>query len=159
MSGGCSVSRDSGLTVARTKGLSSVCAAQGITTNPTILERDGVKCNTDSLRELARDAFDCGAQEILMQAWGETADEMVAVGRQLASLDPRINVKVPITKEGVEVRGPSTTHSCGELAPFAVVPPTRLPPPGSRVSPEFLSLQPRVDVVDGYWVHRRGRLF
>jgi len=74
----------------------------GITTNPTILERDGVKCNTDSLRELARDAFDCGAQEILMQAWGETADEMVAVGRQLASLDPRINVKVPITKEGVE---------------------------------------------------------
>jgi transaldolase len=62
------------------------------------------RCNTDSLRTLARDAFDAGAQEILMQAWGETAEEMVAVGRQLASLDPRINIKIPITKEGVEVR-------------------------------------------------------
>jgi hypothetical protein len=74
------------------------------------------------IRELARDAFDCGAQEILMQAWGETADEMLAVGRQLASLDPRINVKVPITKQGVEVL--AFHHSRGEPGPFAVVQPT-----------------------------------
>eukprot|EP00240_Pyramimonas_obovata_P015254 CAMPEP_0118952172 /NCGR_PEP_ID=MMETSP1169-20130426/54421_1 /TAXON_ID=36882 /ORGANISM="Pyramimonas obovata, Strain CCMP722" /LENGTH=276 /DNA_ID=CAMNT_0006899363 /DNA_START=31 /DNA_END=861 /DNA_ORIENTATION=+ len=74
----------------------------GITTNPTILKRDGVPCEIESLRQLAEDAFGCGAQELLMQAWGSTAEEMAEIGYELASIDPRINIKCPLTKTGIE---------------------------------------------------------
>jgi len=74
----------------------------GITTNPTVLERDGVECSIPSLALLAQEAFDCGAQEVLIQAWGSTAKEMHSVGRALADIDPRVNIKVPITKAGTE---------------------------------------------------------
>eukprot|EP00959_Pyramimonas_sp_CCMP1952_P181692 3798650-Pyramimonas_sp.AAC.1 len=80
----------------------------GITTNPTILKRDGIICDVPHLRQLAEDAFRCGAQELLMQAWGETPEEMAEVGYKLAGIDQvlrRINIKCPLTKTGVE-------HSC-----------------------------------------------
>lgn len=72
----------------------------GLTTNPLLLQRAGVPCNLETLAEMARTGFDLGAREIHMQVWGTSAETMLAVGRQLAALDDRIAVKVPITRAG-----------------------------------------------------------
>ena len=72
----------------------------GLTTNPLLLERAQVACNLDTLSEMAHTGFELGAQEIHMQVWGTSAEAMVAVGQQLAAIDARIAVKVPITRVG-----------------------------------------------------------
>eukprot|EP00242_Pyramimonas_sp_CCMP2087_P010513 CAMPEP_0198221208 /NCGR_PEP_ID=MMETSP1445-20131203/82626_1 /TAXON_ID=36898 /ORGANISM="Pyramimonas sp., Strain CCMP2087" /LENGTH=252 /DNA_ID=CAMNT_0043899257 /DNA_START=153 /DNA_END=911 /DNA_ORIENTATION=+ len=74
----------------------------GITTNPSILKRDGVPCTVSSLRDLAERAFDCGTKELLLQAWGSSASEMADIGDELSRIDPRINIKMPLTKTGIE---------------------------------------------------------
>lgn len=74
----------------------------GVTTNPLLLERSRVPCTLDSLTRLARAAFDLGAHEVQLQTWGATLDDQVKTGHQLAALDPRIVVKVPITRMGTE---------------------------------------------------------
>ena len=72
----------------------------GLTTNPLLLQRADVACDLDTLTTLAYTGFDLGAQEIHLQVWGTTVDVMLAVGRQLAAIDARVAVKVPITREG-----------------------------------------------------------
>jgi len=72
----------------------------GLTTNPLLLQRAGVSCNLETLRDLAMTGFDLGADEIHMQVWGRSVDAMVGIGRELAWIDGRIAVKVPITREG-----------------------------------------------------------
>ncbi|KAJ1488821.1 hypothetical protein T484DRAFT_3584002 [Baffinella frigidus] len=75
----------------------------GVTSNPTLLERAGVECSVKALRELARAAFSLGAQEFMCQAWGEGVGDLVERGRQLAAIDARVVVKVPLTAAGVQV--------------------------------------------------------
>jgi transaldolase len=72
----------------------------GVTTNPLLLERANVPCTLDTLTRLAHTAFGLGAQEIHMQVWGTDTETMVAIGRQLAAVDDRVAVKVPITRAG-----------------------------------------------------------
>jgi transaldolase len=72
----------------------------GITTNPTILANAGIRNSLGELERLAQIAFAAGMQEFQAQTWGRTAEAMIANGRQIAALDPRIVVKVPITREG-----------------------------------------------------------
>ena len=76
----------------------------GVTTNPTILERDGVECSVDALSALARNALEFDAvEEFQVQTWGEDSDEMWKNGIALARLDPeRVVVKVPVTLEGIK---------------------------------------------------------
>ncbi|GAB4819137.1 hypothetical protein N2152v2_006183 [Parachlorella kessleri] len=74
----------------------------GFTTNPTILKRDKVQCTPSSLKQLAAEAFSCGAAELQLQAWGRTAGQLADVGKKLFDIDDRIVVKVPITLEGVK---------------------------------------------------------
>lgn len=74
----------------------------GITTNPAILERDGVHCTLPALSALSSDAFALGATEMQLQAWGGSTDALFECGLQLAEMDDRIVVKVPITREGIE---------------------------------------------------------
>jgi transaldolase len=73
----------------------------GVTTNPILLEAAGVPCTLPTLSTLARQAFDLGAGEVHMQAWGRTRELYVDHGRALAAIDPRIVVKIPTTIEGV----------------------------------------------------------
>ncbi|HET8726932.1 MAG TPA: transaldolase family protein [Alphaproteobacteria bacterium] len=73
----------------------------GVTTNPTLLQRAGVRCTVPSLRDLAMRAFDFGAAEVQLQTWGGETDALVATGRELAAIDRRVVVKVPITRAGV----------------------------------------------------------
>lgn len=75
----------------------------GVTTNPTLLARAGFRCDMATVAELARVAFAFDIEEMHVQTWGGTVDAMLARAREIAALDVRIVVKVPITLEGVAV--------------------------------------------------------
>lgn len=75
----------------------------GVTTNPKLINQAGLPCTTDSLRNLALTAFKLGANEIHLQVWGTESTEMLALGRELAAIDPRVRVKVPGTRAGFPV--------------------------------------------------------
>jgi len=73
----------------------------GVTTNPNLIAKAGIPFRLDSLIDLAKTAFDLGANEIHMQVWGSEPEEMLEVGRGLAGVDPRVMVKVPIDITGI----------------------------------------------------------
>ena len=62
----------------------------GVTTNPLLFEHAQVKCNLPTLKQLAQEAFDLGAKEMQLQTWGDTVEDLVITGKQLAALDPRV---------------------------------------------------------------------
>ena len=74
----------------------------GVTCNPLLLERAGVPCTVDSLKNIATKAFDLGAREVQLQTWGDTKQALMATGLALSEIDPRVVVKVPITQLGTE---------------------------------------------------------
>jgi transaldolase len=71
----------------------------GVTTNPTLLRKAGVR--NDEIPDLVRWAVDSGAGTVFVQAWGSGADELERRGRQLGALDERVVVKVPATLAGL----------------------------------------------------------
>ena len=73
----------------------------GITVNPKLLRMAEVECSLEALTSLAETAFELGANELHLQVWGESSDAWLQVGRQLAAIDQRVMVKVPLTKDGV----------------------------------------------------------
>jgi transaldolase len=75
----------------------------GVTTNPLLLERAGVRCDVPTLAALARRAAVLGAREIHLQAWGDDEDALVRTGEALAATAPGATaglVKVPATVPG-----------------------------------------------------------
>jgi transaldolase len=101
---------------------------QGVTTNPLLLERAGQACSVANLKRLTQAASGLGAREIQLQTWGETADEMIGTGRELAALAvPGLEtvIKIPATAEGFVVAralkeaGCRTTitavYTCGQV--------------------------------------------
>lgn len=77
----------------------------GFTTNPLILQRDGVPCTVEALSALVAEARALGAQELQLQAWGSADDPraLLACARRLAALDPTlVTVKLPCTPAGLE---------------------------------------------------------
>lgn len=75
----------------------------GVTTNPTLLRRVGLPCDLRTIEDLARAAFDLGAEEMQAQAWGGTAEAFLRTGEAIAALDKRMVVKLPATAAGVTV--------------------------------------------------------
>lgn len=73
----------------------------GFTTNPTILKDADVHCTLPSIRQLSRLAFELDVQELQLQAWGSTMAEMYSCALDLAELDTRVVVKLPITMDGI----------------------------------------------------------
>jgi transaldolase len=73
----------------------------GVTCNPLLLQRAGQACTPDNLARLGERAFELGAREIHLQAWGETPEQLAACGRVLAPLAPQVAVKLPATAEGL----------------------------------------------------------
>jgi len=75
----------------------------GITTNPTLLKRVGLRCEPASLQRLTETALGLGTQELHLQAWGGDAAALYDCGSALAALAPsQIVVKLPITRAGCE---------------------------------------------------------
>ncbi|MEO1391330.1 MAG: transaldolase family protein [Cyanobacteria bacterium J06634_5] len=72
----------------------------GVTCNPLLLERAGVTCGPGSLKALSQQALDLGAQEVHLQAWGDSVQALLRIGQMLGSSDPRIIVKLPATQQG-----------------------------------------------------------
>lgn len=75
----------------------------GVTTNPKLLAKSGVPFKVESMEEMAKTAFNLGANEIHIQVWGEVPEEILEVGRELAAIDKRVMVKVPIDNTGILV--------------------------------------------------------
>jgi len=77
-------------------------AFYGLTTNPAILEKDGVPCTLGALRQLAAAARRLGARELQLQAWGATPRELLSRALRLAALAPDLVViKLPCTESGL----------------------------------------------------------
>ena len=75
----------------------------GVTSNPSILERDGVPCTVAALHALADKAFAHGVDEFMCQAWGGTVERYVETGLALRAKDPeRFVIKLPVNMAGVE---------------------------------------------------------
>ncbi len=71
----------------------------GVTTNPTLLRRAGVRVG--QVPALAQAALGLGAREIHLQTYAADAPGMIADGTALARLDPaRVVVKIPATAAG-----------------------------------------------------------
>jgi transaldolase len=75
----------------------------GVTTNPKLLAMSEFPFKAESMKDMARTAFDLGANQIHIQVWGETPEEIVEVGRELAAIDNRVMIKVPIDSTGILV--------------------------------------------------------
>lgn len=73
----------------------------GVTTNPTLLRRAGVRAA--AVPDLARRLLAEGAGELHLQAYAADAAGMLREGRELAALAPgRVFVKLPATPAGYE---------------------------------------------------------
>lgn len=88
------------------KGLLPLGCFFGVTCNPTILKRDGVPCTLDGLTRLTRAALDAGAVEVHLQAWGGSADNLLACARALLQIASDVVIKLPLTREGVQAARP-----------------------------------------------------
>lgn len=73
----------------------------GVTTNPTLLKKSGVEFKISHLAKLATIAFNLGADEIHIQMWSSKFNSMLKVGRELARIDQRVMIKVPINLAGI----------------------------------------------------------
>lgn len=82
-----------------TEDLFATGAFMGVTTNPTILERDGAVAG--QLGDINRWARAAGASEVCFQTWGTTSGEQLANASRLLDIDARTIVKVPCTSDGV----------------------------------------------------------
>jgi transaldolase len=83
----------------------------GVTTNPTILERSGLKCTIPALTKLVRELLEYPIVEVQTQCWGTETQFLIETGRALAAIDPRVVVKVPVTFQGIQAV--STLHRFG----------------------------------------------
>ena len=76
------------------KDINSWGILDGVTTNPSLIAKEGVDVRT-RVREIA-EVVD---GPISAEAMSTTCDEMVREGRELASIHPNINVKIPMCIE------------------------------------------------------------
>jgi transaldolase len=73
-------------------------AIDGVTTNPTLISKEG-RNPTDLLREIASAVDGPISAEVI----GQVADEMLKEARQLSGIHKNIVIKIPVTKEGLKV--------------------------------------------------------
>lgn len=69
----------------------------GVTTNPTLIAREGVDFH-ERLKEITAEVTSSVSAEVI----AEDAEGMIQEGKELASIAPNITVKVPMTLEGLK---------------------------------------------------------
>lgn len=72
----------------------------GVTTNPSLMAKEGIKGEAAVLKHYV-DICEIVAGDVSAEVLSTTYDEMVAEGKKLAALHPRIVVKVPCTADGI----------------------------------------------------------
>ncbi|MDO5699945.1 MAG: transaldolase family protein [Bowdeniella nasicola] len=85
----------------KTKELVRTGLFKGVTTNPTILARDGL--DQDAIPGLYAEFAKLPFEKIFFQAIGYTPGEMLASGLEIAALGRNVIVKVPASRVGYEV--------------------------------------------------------
>lgn len=58
----------------------------GVTTNPAILHKAGL--GSSDIPDLVGWTIDAGAQQVFVQSWGTSAEEIADRGRSFRALDP-----------------------------------------------------------------------
>ncbi|MFW9936250.1 MAG: fructose-6-phosphate aldolase [Candidatus Thorarchaeota archaeon] len=69
----------------------------GVTTNPTLLAKEGVE-PIDQLRKICQIVAGPVSAEVI----GLSAEEMIKEARELAKIAPNIVIKIPMTKDGIK---------------------------------------------------------
>jgi transaldolase len=72
----------------------------GVTTNPSLMAKEGIK-GTEAVLKHYVDICNIVEGDVSAEVLSTTYDEMVAEGKKLAALHPRIVVKVPCTADGI----------------------------------------------------------
>ena len=81
----------------------------GVTTNPSLMAKEGVK-GQEAIKNHYLAICEAIDGDISAEVLSLTFDEMIAEGQELASLHPRIVVKVPCTQEGIKAIKWFTDH-------------------------------------------------
>ena len=69
----------------------------GVTTNPTLVAKEGVDFH-ERLREITAEVSSSVSAEVI----AEDAEGMIQEGRELAKIAPNITIKIPMTLEGLK---------------------------------------------------------
>lgn len=69
----------------------------GVTTNPTLVAKEGVDFH-ERLREITAEVSSSVSAEVI----AEDAESMIQEGRELAKIAPNITIKIPMTLEGLK---------------------------------------------------------
>ncbi len=77
--------------------LVSLGIIDGVTTNPSLMAKEG-----GDPRKILKDICQLVKGPVSGEVVSTTADEMIREGRELASIDEHVVVKVPFTKDGVK---------------------------------------------------------
>lgn len=72
----------------------------GVTTNPSLVVKEGVKFE-ERILEICRTVTDVESVSAEVSPDVETAEEMISQGLELASIDPKVTIKLPMTTEGL----------------------------------------------------------
>ena len=73
----------------------------GVTTNPSLMAKEGIKGNEAILNHY-KTICELVDGDISAEVLSVTFDEMVAEGKTLAAIHPNIVVKIPMTKDGIK---------------------------------------------------------
>lgn len=85
----------------RVSALLSAGLVHGVTTNPTILERDGHRW--DDITALGRGWIAEGARQVFFQTWGPSVRALHEHAAEIRAIDAAVGVKVPATRAGFQV--------------------------------------------------------
>ncbi len=86
----------------------SLGVLDGVTTNPTLIAREGKQ---DRFREHIKEICDIVEGPVSAEVLATDVERMVEEARELASIDPNVVVKLPLTEDGV--RATKTVSSEG----------------------------------------------
>lgn len=71
----------------------------GVTTNPTLLARAGV--TVAQLPEMTRWLREHGAEQVFLQVWGATTEDLLRCAGQLLERCGDVHIKIPVTEPGI----------------------------------------------------------
>lgn len=72
----------------------------GVTTNPSLVAKEGIKFE-DRISEICKVVTNVESVSAEVTPDAVTAEEMIAQGLELAKIDPKVTVKLPMTVEGL----------------------------------------------------------
>ncbi len=73
----------------------------GVTTNPTLIAKEGIS-GKEAFREHIKTICEIVQGPVSAEAVSTKAEDLIAEAKELASIDPNVVVKIPMTKEGLK---------------------------------------------------------